>query len=132
MGRGRSAFDATCITLVMMIAGRGLCVIGLLFAFVLLADALRDHLVRCDSLRANPCTELGSHSGHQPPNSPNKQFRDAPRGTIATTPAPRSEAVVVRGIPIHRRGVDLDHAGHRQRSRSDFRPNHLQTTVLLI
>jgi hypothetical protein len=115
-----------------MVVVRALWVAGLVFAFALVAGALRDHLGRVDSPRVFPVTELGSHSRQQPLDSSNAQFQEARQWTIATTPAPRGEAVVVRSVPIHRSGVDLDNARHRRRFPFHFRPDYLHSSVLLI
>src|SRR5260370_5432119 len=94
-----------------MIAG-GVWIVGLLFGLVAVADALRSHLVPVDSLRVTPTTELAAHSRPRPLDSSKTQFRDALRGPVATTPAPRSDAAVICSVPIHRRGVERDTAGH--------------------
>jgi hypothetical protein len=116
----------------MVVVVRALRVAGLVFAFVLVAGALRDHLGRVDLPQVTPTTELGSHSRTQPLDSSNTQFRDARQWTIATTPAPLGEAVVVRSVPVHQSGVDLDNARNRQRFPFHFRPDHLHSSVLLI
>src|ERR1700730_16906178 len=115
-----------------MIAARALCIVGLLFGFVAAADALRDHLVRADSLRAAPAAELGPRSTPQPLDSSKTQFRDALRWPIATTPAPRSEAVAVCTVPSHEWGVEIGIVRHHQALPFPVRPDHLRSSVLLI
>jgi len=115
-----------------MIAARALCIVGLLFGIVAAADALRDHLVRADSLRAAPTAELAPRSMPQPFDSSKTQFRDAIRWPVATTPAPRGEAVAVCSVPVHEWRVELDTVRHHQALPFPVRPDHLLSSVLLI
>jgi hypothetical protein len=115
-----------------MIAARALCIAGLLFGIAAAADALRDHPVPVDSLRAAPAAEFGPRSRPEPLDSSKTQFRDALRWPIATTPAPRSEAVAVCSVPRHELRIELDTARHRQALPFPVRPDHLLRSVLLI
>jgi hypothetical protein len=115
-----------------MIAARGLCLVALLFGFTAVADALRDHVVGVDSLRVAPTAAFGPHSRTQPLDSPKTQFRDALRWPVATTPAPRGEAVAVCSVPSHEWRVELDTVPHNQGLPFPVRPDHLLSSVLLI
>jgi hypothetical protein len=111
---------------------RALCIAGLLFGIVAAVDALRDHPVPVDSLRAAPAAEFGRRSSPQPVDSSKTQFRDALRWPIATTPAPRSEPVAVCSVRSDEWRVEIGTIRHHQALPFPVRPDHLLSSVLLI